>query len=97
MKAQKEQGEDANSLHEESHVWNRHIRMVVQVNNGPYLLSSQKGRRGRKGETGARENRQNRKQHHARYLPLSHSSHNSSSNVAAPMTKCDVSQRPRSE
>ena len=42
VKAQEEQGEDANSLHEKSHVSNRHMTWwrnawSVRVNNGPHL------------------------------------------------------------
>ena len=50
MKAQEEQGEDANSLHEESHVSNRHMTWWhnvwwVRVNNGPHLRTTRDRRR----------------------------------------------------
>ena len=45
VKAHEEQGEDANSLHEESHVSNRHMTWWhnawwVRVNNGPHLRTA---------------------------------------------------------
>ena len=50
VKAQEEQGEDANSLHEESHVSNRHMTWWhnawwVRVNNGPHLQTARDRRR----------------------------------------------------
>ena len=50
VKAQEEQGEDANSLHEESHVSNRHMTWWhdswwVRVNNGPHLRTARDRRR----------------------------------------------------
>ena len=50
VKAQEEQGEDANSLHEESHVLNRHMTWWrnawwVRVNNGPHLQTARDRRR----------------------------------------------------
>ena len=50
MKAQEEQGEDANSLHEESHVSNRHMTWWrnawwVRVNNGPHLRTARDRRK----------------------------------------------------
>ena len=50
MKAQEEQGKDANSLHEESHVSNRHMTWWhnawwVRVNNGPHLRTARDRRR----------------------------------------------------
>ena len=50
MKAHEEQGEDANSLHEESHVSNRHMTWWhnawwVRVNNGPHLRTARDRRR----------------------------------------------------
>ena len=48
VKAQGEQGEDANSVHEESHVSNRHMTWWqnawwVRVNNGPHLRTARDG------------------------------------------------------
>ena len=50
VKAQEEQGENANSLHEESHVSNRHMTWWrnawwVRVNNGPHLQTARDRRR----------------------------------------------------
>ena len=50
VKAQEEQGEDANSLHEESHVSNRHMTWWhnawwVRINNGPHLQTARDRRR----------------------------------------------------
>ena len=50
VKAHEEQGEDANSLHEESHVSNRHMTWWhnawwVRVNNGPHLQTARDRRR----------------------------------------------------
>ena len=50
VKAYEEQGEDANSLHEESHVSNRHMTWWhnawwVRVNNGPHLRTARDRRR----------------------------------------------------
>ena len=50
VKAQEEQREDANSLHEESHVSNRHMTWWhnawwVRVNNGPHLRTARDRRR----------------------------------------------------
>ena len=50
VKAHEEQGEDANSLHEESHVSNRHMTWWhnawwVRVNNGPHLRTARDRRR----------------------------------------------------
>ena len=48
VKAQGEQGEDANSVHEESHVSDRHMTWWqnawwVRVNNGPHLRTARDG------------------------------------------------------
>ena len=58
VKAQEEQGEDANSLHEESHVSNRHITWWrnawwVRVNNGPHLQTARDRRRAWRAATRA--------------------------------------------
>ena len=50
VKAQGEQGEDANSVHEKSHVSNRHMTWWqnawwVRVNNGPHLRTARDRRR----------------------------------------------------
>ena len=50
VKAHEEQGEDVNSLHEESHVSNRHMiwwhnAWWVRVNNGPHLQTARDRRR----------------------------------------------------
>ena len=50
VKAQEEQGENANSLQEESHVSNRHMTWwhnawCVRVNNGPHLRTARDRRR----------------------------------------------------
>ena len=50
VKAQEEQGEDANSLQEEGHVSNRHMTWWhnawwVRVNNGPHLRTARDRRR----------------------------------------------------
>ena len=50
VKAQEEQREDANSLHEESHVSNRHMTWWhnawwVRVNNGPHLRTARDRRK----------------------------------------------------
>ena len=50
VKAQEEEGEDANSLHEESHVSDRHMTWWrnawwVRVNNGPHLQTARDRRR----------------------------------------------------
>ena len=67
MKAQEEQGEDANSLHEESHVSDRHMMWWrnawwIRIDSGPHLRTARDRRRAWRAATrAAREARETRK------------------------------------
>ena len=67
VKAQEEQGEDANSLHEESHVSDRHMMWWrnawwIRIDSGPHLRTARDRRRAWRAATrAAREARETRK------------------------------------